>query len=155
MRLSQGKLLSWEVARALGGCHQSLTSLLAVFDNYIEPDLLLLRTFGEILCTRWLWQRDIRHKSKGHDNEPVSAKMQVFCTFLKNETRDARKILTDVQTDIAYKTDTCLINSLAHYGFHDGWCGLFFYHCLQGNECVAFLSWPYELTYAKTFFLSF
>ena len=36
-----------------------------------------------------------------------------------------------------------------------GWCGLFFYHCLQGNECVAFLSWPYELTYAKTFFLSF
>ena len=81
--------------------------------------------------------------------------MRFFRTFLKNEIRHARKILADVQTDIAYKTDTCLINSLAHYGFLDGWCVLFFYHCLQGNECIAFLSWPYELTYAKTFFLSF
>ena len=30
-----------------------------------------------------------------------SAKMRVFRTFLKNEVRHARKILVDVQTDIA------------------------------------------------------
>ena len=52
--------------------------------------------------------------------------MRVFRAFLQNEIRHARKILADVQTDIAHKTDTCLINSLAHYGFLDGWCVLFF-----------------------------
>ena len=60
-------------------------------------------------------------------------KCEFFALFLKNEIRHARKILADGQTDIAHKTDTCLINSLAHYGFHDGWCVLFFLPLFTGE----------------------
>ena len=46
-------------------------------------------------------------------------------------------------------THTRLTDNLAH--------AFYFLPPLQGNErsLVAFLSWPYELTNAKTFFLNF
>ena len=64
--------------------------------------------------------------------------MLVFRTFLKNEIKQN---LDDVQTDITYTTDANAIDNLVH-GFHVGSCALFFLPRLQGNNRIAFLSWP-------------
>ena len=67
--------------------------------------------------------------------------MLVFRTFLKNEIRQN---LDDVQTDITYDADAYRCERNLQFGtwFSRGFVRSIFLPRLQGNNRIAFLSWP-------------